>query len=339
MAELSHSPSFHKNANLCDPTGRFERSEDYIGICDSTIRYKAYDTETGLEVTWHEMVLKNKQHQMEEIVQRAERLKRLKHANLNTLFHYWVSPEGNKIAYITESTCVNSVWTNLTQGLADIRQKVITRWFLPVLQVLQYLHAQTPAITHNEINLKSILVKATSGCVKLTAPSLYENSELHLKVDPFMPPEFLVGQSGTFSDIWRFGLALLNCATGQIPYSECRTPVELIDKLKQYYPPASLSLVSDPLLKDLIVSCLRPPALRPTASDLISHPYFNQGPDEDDSARSSDAANNGLVVIFSGKSTRSNQNLPKVETGGTMTLADTPSLFSSSTPRIGSNGI
>lgn len=309
-------------------------------ICDSTIRYKSYDTETGLEVTWHEMVLKNKQqNQMDEIVQRAERLKRLKHANMNTLLCYWVAPENNKIAYITESTSVNSVWTNLVQGITDIRQKVITRWFIPVLQVLQYLHAQTPSIIHNDINLKSIFVKATSGSVKLAAPSLYETSALHLKIDPFMPPEFLAGQVGTFSDMWRFGLALLNCATGQIPYSECRTPVDLIDKLKQYYPPDSLALVADPLLRDLIASCLRHPSLRPTASDLLAHPYFSQEPDEDDSTRSSEAANNGLVVIFSGKSTRSNQNLPKIETGVNMSLAETPSMFSSSTPRIGPNGV
>ena len=40
-----------------DNTSRFERSNDVIKFHPYHILYKAYDRESGLEVTWHEILL------------------------------------------------------------------------------------------------------------------------------------------------------------------------------------------------------------------------------------------------------------------------------------------
>ena len=105
-------------------------------------------------------------------------------------------------------------------------------------------------------------------------------------------------------------MAVLTVVTRQVPFSECKTPFELIDKLRNYQQPACLSLVSDRTLRDMIASCLTPPIMRASATELLSHPFFSQNFDEDEKTGK---VSDGLVVIFSGKSTKSGQSLPKVE--------------------------
>lgn len=302
-------------SSVTDPSGRFEKKDECITINASVIRYKAYDRETGLEVTWHETILPEDitKNGVDELCQYTERLRKLKHAGMHSILHHWYSAEQNKMFWITESISINSLYTNIASmsRTETVKNRIIVRWFTPVLQVLQYLHAQSPPVIHNRLSLSSIYVKPTSGAIKLMAPLLLsrqKGSMLH--IDPQMPPEFLNGEVGTFSDIWRFGLTVLTIVTREIPFSECKTPYELIDKLRNYQPPACLALVSDKMLHDMISSCFRPPIMRASATELLSHPFFSQNFDEEKTGKVSD---DGLVVIFSGKPTKSGQSLPKAD--------------------------
>lgn len=269
-------------AKITDPSGRFERKDEYITINESLIRHKAYDTQTGLEVTWHERLLTETAYRnhIDELLSYAELVRKLKHASMNSLVAFWHDPDTSRICYITESVSVNSVYHNIAIGAIDIKNKVIARWFLPVLNVLDYLHRQNPPIVHGRLRLTSIYVKPSTGAVKLISPTVIPRSlfmsGLSVRIEPEMPPEFLHGEIGPSSDIWSFGIALLSVATKKKPYEECKCPAELITRLRSYQPPACVRDVTDPLILDMVVRCLQPPLQRPSAAELLDHPFFKQ---------------------------------------------------------------
>ena len=311
------------HTGIKDPSGRFERHKDFMKVCDSVICYRAYDAQTGLEVSWHEGIFSEgtTDAEIEDTVARMGRLQKSKHPSMNSILHFWLSDDSLKYFYITESASGSSVQSHLLSYVDPVRPRVLAKWFVPVLQVLAFLHAPPLQLIHNRVRLNNIFVKPMTGGVKLGSPAFCPTAasgSLTIHVEPDTPPEFLFGAPGTYSDIWRFGIAVLGVATRANPYSECRTPDELLQTLMAYEPPACLSQITDRMLFDMVSSCLRRPELRPTAAELLVHPFFTRPPDEDDSARSSERMSerdDDIVVIFSGKPTRSNQQLPSVSPG------------------------
>ena len=311
----------HKTG-IKDPTGRFERHEDFTKVCDSVICYRAYDSQTGLEVSWHEAIFPETatKRDIEGTIELMERVKKMKHPNMNSLLHFWVLEESKRFFYITESISGRSVYEHVACDSQGIRPRLLSKWFVPVLQVLQFLHSQPSPIVHNRVRTSTIFVKPTSGAVKIASmlftQKLLFRDALAITIEPDTPPEFLYCDYGPYSDIWRFGIAVLSAATKSQPYSECKSPAELLHKLMNYQPPACLEQITDRLLLDMVTSCLTQPKLRPTAASLLSHPFFGKGCSEDDTtSRSEKASDDGIVVIFSGKPTRSDQQLPSVSPG------------------------
>lgn len=292
-----------------DPTQRFQRSDDILHFSDSSILYKAYDRESGSEVTWHELMISNfTEKQKNDLIDKAKRLKTLRCPFINSLLHFWQNTESTKLYYITESVWTNSIFKNITENFGEIRSKVIARWFMPVLEAINYLHTQDPPITHNKIMLSSMFIKPTTGSVKIIPPVLFINKSINssvmIKLRPNTPPDFLFKQEGPYSDIWSFGLALLFVFTRIEPYAECKSPLDLVTKLSKYEPPQSLQSITDQLASNLISSCLKPPQERPTAAQLLKHPFFTQNFDLNSNI--SNAQDDSFVVIFSGKPKQSN---------------------------------
>jgi WNK lysine deficient protein kinase len=280
---------------------------------DGIVGFLGYDRHTGLEVTWYEVIFRptTPKAEIDRIFSTASRFRDLKHPSLSALLHFWSVPNTPKLYFITESISTSSIFTNLNSDFSLTRPKAISRWFIPVLTVLDYLHSMRPPIVHRKVQLSSIFVKASNGSVKLDSPSIIpfplSSGSSFTKIQSTMPPEFLWNECGTYSDIWSFGLAILYVFTRELPYSECKTPEMLVAKLRNYEPPDSLETVKETLAHDLIRSCLSRPLLRPTARELLSHPYFAQGGDEKVEEQN---RQDGYVVLFSKKTSNSVQTLP-----------------------------
>lgn len=287
-----------------DPTQRFQRSDDILHFSDSSILYKAYDRQSGSEVTWHELMISSfTEKQKSDLIDKANRLKTLRCPIINSFIHFWINSDSTKLCYITESVWTNSIYKNISENFGEIRSKVIARWFMPVLEAINYLHSQNPPIIHNKIILSSMFIKPSTGAVKIIPPVLFTsrsiNSSNMFKLRPTTPPDFLFKKEGPYSDIWSFGLALLFVFTKIEPYAECKSPMELVKKLSIYEPPESIKLVTDKLASSLISSCLKPPQERPTASQLFKHPFFTQNFDQNN--KISNSQDDSFVVIFPGK--------------------------------------
>ena len=97
------------------------------------------------------------------------------------------------------------------------------------------------------------------------------------------PPEFatafIAGEGLEFRldysyDIWSFGMMMYELTTGK-SYFGNKTPAQITKSLQYGVFEADVSVVSDPKLRDLIEQCLQTnPRKRPSATNLLLHPYF-----------------------------------------------------------------
>lgn len=94
-----------------------------------------------------------------------------------------------------------------------------------------------------------------------------------------MAPEQARGECIALSDMWAFGMMLIELATGQQPFaaiSSGMAPLVFIRRLgksEDMVPPVPNGLPEE--LREVVVKCLvREAAKRPPAQELLSMPYF-----------------------------------------------------------------
>lgn len=265
---------------VTDPSGRFEKIDETLSVHSNVICFKAYDTESGLEVSWYEIdCISISDEQKDTLEQRAQTVKRFKFNSLLSVFDSWFNPQKTIFYLITESVNSKSVFDQMMGEGQPLRPRTIQKWAISVLQSLDFLHHQNPPVTHNRVELSSIFIKASSKFVKLMPPLLnpylLKNETHELRVRYTTPPEALFNKVSPASDIWSFGIAVLYGITMERPYSECN-PYQFITKLRNYQLPACIEKVKDQQVKSFILACLTTPELRPSPAELLKHPFFIQ---------------------------------------------------------------
>jgi WNK lysine deficient protein kinase len=297
---------------LTDPTLRFVRHDDYVQVLPGLVRYFACDHQTGLEVSWHELIFERwpSSEEWPALQAHFDRLKQLKHDYLFSVQHYWLNADAKRVIFITDAVPAKSIVEDFLRDNSTVRRKVIARWFGAILEVLRYLHSLSPPIVHGRIQPSSVFVRGPS--IKIDIPYFIPPIDGGFTISPFTPPETISGEECPASDIWRFGMALLSVVTRETPYSECRSPIELITKLRNYVMPDCLTKVEDPLAVDLISACLTLPRIRESPGQLLVHPYFTPEHSQD-SERQHDG--DGLIILFKSKQGAGSQELPVVPEG------------------------
>ncbi|KAM5582483.1 hypothetical protein ABKV19_002744 [Rosa sericea] len=161
--------------------------------------------------------------------------------------------------------------------LTDSHVSVYTR---QILQGLKYLHDRK--VIHRDIKCSNLLVHA-NGSVKLADFGLAKTMKMNdIKscqgTAYWMAPEVVNRKSqgyGLPADIWSLGCTVLEMLTGMVPYNNLEWVVALW-KIGKGEPP----LVPDSLSReaqDFIRLCLQvKPDNRPTAAQLLEHPFVNK---------------------------------------------------------------
>ncbi|KDP33871.1 hypothetical protein JCGZ_07442 [Jatropha curcas] len=185
-------------------------------------------------------------------------------------------------------------------SLADLLKKVKT---IPeahlaaickqVLKGLLYLHHEKHII-HRDLKPSNLLinhrgeVKITDFGVSAIMASTSGQANTFVGTYNYMSPERISGlKYGYKSDIWSLGLLLLECATGQFPYSppeqgEGWTNVyELMVAVVEQPQPSAPSDQFSPQFCSFISSCVqKDPKDRLSANELMTHPFMNMYDDQ-----------------------------------------------------------
>lgn len=163
-----------------------------------------------------------------------------------------------------------------------------------VLQGLDFLH-HNRHIIHRDIKPSNLLVNQF-GEVKISdfgisAPVLnsMEQRNTFVGTCTYMSPERLsVKQYGFASDIWSFGVTLLECALGRFPYQHPRNEdgwsnfYELLETIVDQPPPLPSPNEFSPEFCSFIGACLqKEPEDRMSLAGLLNHKFLSKYVDED----------------------------------------------------------
>jgi len=269
------------NTTISDPTGRFLKNPTLLNAHKLISCFHGYDTETGIEVSWHEISLSS--FSPEEIANLSKNVKKAQTfscSNILSVLKWWINEESNQLIYITETVGNTSIGNRKEMGITTCSSKSVARWALGVLQALNYLHCQHPPVVHNLINLYTIYVNPSTMNVKIVPPRMSpfrpgERSNSVL-IRPWMAPESFSNIKTVKSDIWSLGIAICSALSSIEVYSECKSPYDLYKKIVTFSLPNAIETITDPLARDLIIMCLKPTEERPSAAELLVHPFFRQ---------------------------------------------------------------
>ena len=241
------------------------------------------DTELGCEVTWAEVSLKSLlAREINQLSSQIAINKKLKHKNLNSVNSAWVKPEKDMLVIIREIVTGGSLFDYLNR-LPQPQNRLIKMWSRGILNGLEFLHSQKPEIVYKRLTSKSVKLMSSDGTVKLGD---YFNSdvigkEIGMKDEPwYCAPETFDGHYTQKSDIYSFGMVLLEMCTQSTPYKECSGYQEMFNCIMKGNLPKSLLNVKDKVVQDIIKSCLSKSHLRPTARELLGHSFFEENIEE-----------------------------------------------------------
>ncbi|XP_008793818.2 mitogen-activated protein kinase kinase kinase NPK1-like [Phoenix dactylifera] len=218
------------------------------------------------------------QAHIRELEEEVKLLKKLSHRNI--VRYLGTVREEETLNILLEFVPGGSI-SSLLGKFGSFPEAVIRMYTKQLLQGLEYLHHN--GIIHRDIKGANILVD-NNGCIKLAdfgaskqvAKLATITAAKSMKGTPYwMAPEVIVQSGHSFSaDIWSVGCTIIEMATGKPPWSQQYQEVAAlfhVGTTKSHPPiPEHLSLEA----KDFLLKCLQEePNLRPSASDLLQHPF------------------------------------------------------------------
>jgi serine/threonine protein kinase len=221
-------------------------------------------------------------------------MSRLRHPNIVSFLG--VEHVGKNLNILMEYVPGSSI-DSLLQRVGALNEKVICTYTKQLLSALVYCHALR--VVHRDIKGKNILLDQ-HGRLKLAdfgSAKIFENAigadapSMTYNYTPlWTAPEVLTGQGKYDSkiDIWSLGCVVIEMATGNPPWHEKKfnNPFRALyhigntDSIPQI--PDSLSASG----KDFLLMCLsRDPSKRPSAQELLEHPWIQNVPSSPRSPR------------------------------------------------------
>ncbi|KAJ8748604.1 hypothetical protein K2173_007594 [Erythroxylum novogranatense] len=267
-----------------DPTGRFGRYAELLGVGAIKKVYRAFDKEEGTEVAWNQVglrpfyedpVLINRLHSEVQL------LRSLKNMYIIVCYSAWLDHEHCKLNFITE-VCTSGNLRNYRKTHTHVSLKALKKWSKQVLEGLEYLHTHDPCIIHRDLNCSNIFVNGNIGQVKIGdlgfATIVDKNHVAHtiIGTPEYMAPELYEEDYTETVDIYSFGMCFLEMVTMEIPYSECDSVAKIYKKVTAGVKPQALSKIEDPDVKAFIEKCIADHRARPSATLLLKDPFFDE---------------------------------------------------------------
>jgi len=186
-------------------------------------------------------------------------------------------------------TSVDKFYALAFENKRVLPEHVLVEIAFSVVSALHYLHTKLKVI-HRDVKPSNILINS-SGKVKMCdfGISGYLVDSVAKTVDagckPYMAPERIdpTGNPSNYdvrSDVWSFGISMIEVATGRFPYKQWGTPFEQLKQVVMEDAPSLPQNQFSPNFEDFISKCLvKDVTSRASYSDLLDHPFLATKPE------------------------------------------------------------
>lgn len=264
------------------PQGRFLRFDELLGIGAQKRVYLALDTDTGKQVAWSSMMVSQlNEEATKRITEEIEILKMVENPHTVSMIYGFFNETSHEIVIINELLSGGSLKSYMKE-FDHPKLKVIKKWCKDILEGLYYIHSLSPPIIHRDIKSDNIFIDKYTGTVKIgdfglsTLLKERDKAKSTLGTLEFCSPEVYMGKYGVKTDIYSFGMTMLELCTKELPYKECNENIMLIcDKTVKREMPESLGKIRNQRLKDFILLCLKLEKDRPSAGELLKNEFLN----------------------------------------------------------------
>jgi hypothetical protein len=215
------------------PNERYVRLNTLLGKGAYKVVYKAIDREEGYEVAWNTMQAMQSPNN-KDLEHEIQILKSVRHPNIIAFHDAWYGE--NEFVFITELMTSGTLREYIRKLAPLPNLKIIKRWSRQILKGLAYLHGHNPPIIHRDIKCDNIFINGAHGEVKIgdmgTAEMKLGKKYTVIGTPEFMAPEMYEEQGYNEKvDIYAFGMCLLEMATGEYPYGECKNAAQIYKKV------------------------------------------------------------------------------------------------------------
>ncbi|CAO3667237.1 hypothetical protein CU097_009917 [Rhizopus azygosporus] len=271
---VSHLELFDEDGNLL---ARYKLG-NVIGKGHFGTVYRALDLISGKTVAIKQINLKSsKKQDIEDMMQEARLLSSLTHPNIVKYEGFIQTQEHINIVleYVENGSLLNT----LKSFGSSLPESLVANYCQRILSGLIYLHQQQ--VVHCDLKAANILT-TKAGDVKLSDFGVSLNLKLKKNEDesivsgtPFwMSPEVIeLKGASSKSDIWSLGCTIIELYTGKPPYSDLIAMTAMFKIVEDECPPIPDGVSAE--LHDFLMLCFRKnPIDRPTASELLDHPWI-----------------------------------------------------------------
>jgi WNK lysine deficient protein kinase len=230
-----------------------------IGRGRFKIVYKAYDKINKKNVAWCEVPFKkNCVEAYLSIQNEIDILKHIKNKNkyiLNIIEHWKTEDSIILITDLYSDNLESYIYKNKNQSIL-----LIKKWIEQIIHGLMYLHQEN--IIHRDMKCSNILINSETLDIVISdfeTSIMLDNSASITGICgslPYIAPEVYNNYYTKSCDIYSLGMIILQIATNQVPYSEVKSCISVMNCVLGNIKPIALSNVKNKLLYDLIIDCI-----------------------------------------------------------------------------------
>lgn len=152
-----------------DPTGRFGRYADVLGLGSVKKVYRGFDQEEGIEVAWNRVRLRALADRDPGMVDRLHAevrlLRSLHHDHIIGFHKVWLDRDAGVLNFITE-VCTSGSLREYRQRHRHVSVKALKKWARQILEGLNHLHTHDPCIIHRDLNCSNVFINGNNGQVR-----------------------------------------------------------------------------------------------------------------------------------------------------------------------------